>query len=183
MQNSAAFTICAINYLPKALVLFESYRRHHPDHAFYIVLVDRKAAELVIDRPGLTVIWVEDLGVENFRQHAFAFDVIELSTNVKPASLLYLLSRYDVALYIDPDIKIYAPLEPVFSALQTASVVVTPHTNLPVIDGNKPDDGDLAGGKCQQCERGEIGGASSPDELRHATPKPVFEAHNPRVTR
>lgn len=143
MQNSAAFTICAINYLPKALVLFESYRRYHPEHSFYIVLVDRKVDDLVINRPGLTVIWVEDLGVENFPQHAFAFDVIELSTNVKPASLLYLLGRYDAVLYIDPDIKIYAPLEPVYNALQTASVVVTPHTNLPVIDGAKPDDVDL----------------------------------------
>lgn len=143
MTSSAALTICAINYLPKALVLYESYLRHHPDHAFYIVLVDRKDDTLRVERPGLTVIWVEDLGVENFQQHAFAFDVIELSTNVKPASLKYLLSKHDVALYIDPDIKIYAPLLPVSEALKTASVVVTPHTNLPVVDGAKPDDVDL----------------------------------------
>jgi hypothetical protein len=143
MKNSVAFTICAINYLPKALVLFESYHKYHPENQFYIVLVDRKVDDLVINRPGLTIIWVEDLGIENLRQHAFAFDVIELSTNVKPASLLYLLSQHDVVLYIDPDIKIYASLESVYNALQTSSVVVTPHTNLPVIDGAKPDDVDL----------------------------------------
>lgn len=143
MTSSAALTICAINYLPKALVLYESYLRHHPDHSFYIVLVDRKDESIHIERKNLTVIWVEDLGVQDFLQHAFAFDVIELSTNVKPSALKYLLSRHDVALYIDPDIRIYAPLEPVYDALQTASVVVTPHTNLPVVDGAKPDDVDL----------------------------------------
>lgn len=143
MPTPAALTICAINYLPKALVLYESYHLHHPDHAFYIVLVDRKDESLTIARPDLTVIWVEDLGVANFQQHAFAFDIIELSTNVKPASLKYLLTRHETALYIDPDIKVYAPLEPVFAALQTASVVVTPHTNMPIVDGHKPDDVDL----------------------------------------
>lgn len=143
MTSSAALTICAINYLPKALVLYESYLRHHPDHSFYIVLVDRKDESLRIERPNLTVIWVEDLAVSDFPQHAFAFDVIELSTNVKPSALKYLLARHDVALYIDPDIRVYAPLEPVYEALRTASVVVTPHTNLPVVDGAKPDDVDL----------------------------------------
>lgn len=143
MTSSAALTICAINYLPKALVLYESYMKYHPDQTFYIVLVDRKEKTLRVERPGLNIIWVEDLGVEHFSQHAFAFDVIELSTNVKPAALKYLLSRHDVALYIDPDICIYAPLLPVSEALSEASVVVTPHTNLPVVDGAKPDDVDL----------------------------------------
>lgn len=142
-SKKAALTICAINYLPKALVLFETFRQWHPDDDFYIVLVDRKDASISVDRAGLHVIWVEDLGVPQFRQHAFAFDVIELSTNVKPAALKRLLETYDVALYIDPDIKIYSRLAPVFDALETASVVVTPHTNLPVVDGNKPDDVDL----------------------------------------
>jgi len=142
-NSSAALTICAINYLPKALVLYETYRQWHPDHDFHIVLVDRKDPAISIDRPGLSLMWVEDLGVEEFQQHAFEFDVIELSTNIKPAALKMLLRTHDVALYIDPDIKIYAPLTPVFEALKTASLVVTPHTNLPVVDGNKPDDVDL----------------------------------------
>ena len=36
----AAFTIVAHNYLPRARVLGESFRRVHPDAAFFIVVID-----------------------------------------------------------------------------------------------------------------------------------------------
>lgn len=143
MKTFAAVTICSINYIAKALVLVDSYKAHHPDHSFYLVLVDRKTDDIVVDRPGLNIVWAEDLPIDNFLQHAFAFDVIEFNTNVKPTALKLLLGKYDVALYLDPDMKVYAPLTPVFDAFQTASVVVVPHSNTPVLDGHKPDDLDL----------------------------------------
>lgn len=143
MKTYAALTICSINYIAKALVLIDSYREHHPDHSFYLVLVDRKTDNIAIDRPGLKIIWVEDLPIHDFLQHAFAFDVIEFNTNVKPTALKLVLEIHDVALYLDPDMKVYAPLTPVFDALETSSVVIVPHSNTPVLDGCKPDDLDL----------------------------------------
>lgn len=142
MNKYAAVTICSVNYIGKALVLFDTYRIHHPEHDFYLVLVDRKC-ELSVDRPGLNLIWVEDLPVENFLQHAFEYDVIEFNTNVKPAALKYLLKTYAAVLYLDPDIKIYSSLSSVVDSLSDASVVVTPHSNTPVLDGCKPDDLEL----------------------------------------
>lgn len=144
MNSHAALTICSINYIGKALVLVDSYIQHHPDHSMYLVLVDRKTPEVVVDRPDLTVIWVEDLPIENFLQHAFSYDVIEFNTNVKPTALKMLLQRHEFAIYLDPDIKVYAPLVQVFDALQNgASLVVTPHSNTPILDGYKPDDLEL----------------------------------------
>lgn len=143
MKTYAAVTICSINYIAKALVLIDSYKAHHPVDSFYLVLVDRKTDDIAIDRPGLNIIWAEDLPINNFLQHAFAFDVIEFNTNVKPTALKTLLEKYDAVLYLDPDMKVYAPLTPVFDALQTASVVIVPHSNTPVLDGHKPDDLDL----------------------------------------
>ncbi len=144
MNSYAALTICSINYIGKALVLIDSYHEHHPDHSMYIVLVDRENSEIKIDRPGLTVIWAEHLLIPDFLQHAFSYDVIELNTNVKPTALKMLLQTHEFAVYLDPDIKVYAPLEPVFDALQGgASLVVTPHSNTPILDGSKPDDLEL----------------------------------------
>lgn len=68
------------------------------------------------------------------------FDVIEFNTNVKPKAMLRLLESHDTVVYLDPDIKVYAPLVPVMSALESHSVVVTPHANQPILDGKKPDD-------------------------------------------
>lgn len=140
MSKNAAVTICSLNYLAKALVLFESYRLHHPQHPFYIVLVDRKTPGFSLSKPGLSLIWAEDLPINNFLQYAFAFDIIELNTNVKPTVLKLLLAEYDSVLYLDPDIHVLAGLDMVFEALDSASIVVTPHTNKPILDGKKPDD-------------------------------------------
>ncbi|KAF3997447.1 glycosyl transferase [Glaciimonas immobilis] len=143
MNNKAAVTICSINYIAKALVLFDSYKFHNPSDFFYLVIVDRKIDDLKIGRPGLNIIWVEDLKIDNLAQHAFAFDVIEFNTNVKPSALKFLLSKYDAVLYLDPDMKVYSPLTLIFEALKSASLVVTPHSNTPILDGNKPDDLDF----------------------------------------
>ena len=144
MNSIAALTICSINYIGKALVLIDSYTRHHPGHSIYLVLVDRKNPEIKVERPGLTVVWAEDLLIPDFLQHAFTYDVIEFNTNVKPTALKLVLQTHDIAVYLDPDIKVYAPLTPVFDALQNgASLVVTPHSNTPILDGCKPDDLEL----------------------------------------
>lgn len=136
-----ALTICSINYIGKALVLIDSYHQHHPDHSVYLVVVDRKNVELKLDRPNLKVIWVEDLPIPDILKYAFTYDVIEFNTNVKPAALEFVLQQHEFAIYLDPDIKIYAALNPAFDALRDgASLVVTPHSNTPILDGYKPDD-------------------------------------------
>lgn len=143
MKKYAAVTICSINYIAKALVLFDSYISHHPDHDFYLVIVDRKKNDININRDNIKIIWAEDLGIPNFLQYAFTYDVIEFNTNIKPTALLLLLQTHDSVLYLDPDVKVYAPLTSVFEQLNTASLVLTPHSNTPVLDGKKPDDLEL----------------------------------------
>lgn len=143
-MRNAAVTICSTNYLAKALVLQQTYQEHHPNDDFFLVLVDRKDPALRLDVPRGQVVWIEDLGLPDFRRHAFAYDIIELNTSVKPSVLSWLLERYESAIYLDPDICVYAPLDPVFEALASdASVVVTPHTTTPILDGAKPDDLEL----------------------------------------
>jgi hypothetical protein len=143
MKSVAAITICSINYITKAMVMLSSYRQHHPQHSLYLIVVDKKSSIKNLPELDAEVIWAEDLGIPNFLQYAFMYDVIEFNTNVKPFALSKILKNHDAVVYLDPDIKVYAPLTPVFEALDTASLVVTPHANTPIIDGNKPDDLEL----------------------------------------
>lgn len=143
MMKYASVTICSINYIAKAMVLIDSYMAHNPGHSFYLVLVDRRKPDIVIDRPSVNVIWIEDLNIPEFLKYAFTYDVIEFNTNVKPAVLKFILQSHDAVIYLDPDIKVYAPLASVFDVLKSASLVVTPHSNTPILDGKKPDDLEL----------------------------------------
>ncbi len=142
-KSVAAVTICAKNYFAKAKVLRKSYLEFHPDHSFYILIMDRKDEAFAARHADYKLIWVEDLAISNLYQHAFTYDVIEFSTNVKPTVLKLLLETYDKALYIDPDMQIYNYLEPVFDALDQHAIAITPHTLTPIMDGKHPNDIDF----------------------------------------
>jgi hypothetical protein len=139
----AALTICSINYLSKALVLLDSYSKYHVEDDLYIVIVDKKQTSFKIDNNKIKLIWVEDLEIENFYEYAFCYDIIELNTNVKPTSLKYLLNKYDSVIYLDPDIYVVNTFDTVFEKLKKHSIIITPHSNTPILDFNKPDDADL----------------------------------------
>ena len=71
---------------------------------------------------------------------------MELSTAVKPWLLRTLLERpdYGHVAYLDPDIRIFAPLEEVERRVAAHDVVLTPHFNKPLPrDGHKPAEEDI----------------------------------------
>ena len=139
----SALTICSINYLSKALVLLDSYSKYHLKDDLFIVIVDKKQGNLRLENSKINLIWVEDLGIENFYEYAFCYDIIELNTNVKPTALKYLLTKFDAVIYLDPDIYVVNSFDAVFEKLKDHSIIVTPHSNTPILDFNKPDDADL----------------------------------------
>src|SRR5205809_1013246 len=138
--SHAAFTICARNYFAQALVLRKSFLTHHPDADFHVVMVDRRDESFTVRFPEVSITWVEDIGLPDFHAHALRFDVIELSTNVKAHCLSLLLERHETAIYIDPDMVAYDRLDPVFDALRGGTLVVTPASTTPILDGHRPDD-------------------------------------------
>src|SRR5580658_1852094 len=128
-MKRAACTIISLNYLPYARVLCASFLRHHPDSAFYVLLVDRIPPGLNLTNEAFQLELVEDLAIPDFPSMAFKYDVLELNTNVKPTFLKSLLAKgIDQLVYLDPDICVYQELRSVFGALSESSVVVTPHS-------------------------------------------------------
>jgi hypothetical protein len=143
MTKVSALTICSFNYISKALVLIESYKSLHFEHDITLVIVDRKRESNALQKLGINIIWVEDLLIDNFYQYAFTFDIIEFNTNVKPMAMKYLLEKYDNVIYFDPDIQLFSKIDIILDELKEASIVITPHSVTPILDGCKPDDSDL----------------------------------------
>src|ERR1700747_56973 len=112
----AACTIVSLNYLPYARTLCESFLRFHPDHTFYVLLVDRIPEGIDLSRENFKLVLVEDLGIPNFFSVAFKYGLLEVNTNVKPTFLRKIFSEgVDQVLYFDPDISIYSPLDSIYS--------------------------------------------------------------------
>jgi hypothetical protein len=135
----AIFTVCNLAYLPKALVLAKSVREFS-GYRLYIFLIDRK---IDADLSGFDaeLIWIEDLSVPNLAQLAFMYDIIELSTALKPHITLELLRRFDTVVFLDPDTRVYHSIESVLIDVKEHSLVLTPHYTTP--QSSHPAESDL----------------------------------------
>jgi len=140
-KSSAEFAACTIiakNYLPMARALADSWNVAHPQCPFFILLLDSPEGFFRPQEEEFETVLVTDLDIPNLNGFLFKYSILEASTAVKPYLLDYLFRRYSVdkLLYLDPDILIYKPLEPLQRALDSAYVLLTPHLLSPL-----PNDG------------------------------------------
>src|ERR1700689_5544173 len=76
----------------------------------------------------------------------FKYTVLEASTSFKPYLLSLLFRNYSIKklLYLDPDIIVYKPLDPLREALDDANFLLTPHLLSPLpADGCGQNDHDI----------------------------------------
>lgn len=141
---NAVFTIVAKNYLPMARTLGDSIRALHPTLAFHILLADEPDNIVQLDAERFPITFARDIGIQKYRELAFKYSVIELSTALKPFFFEYLFDRfeYDKIIYLDPDIYIFDSLQSIFDELDRYFLVLTPHiTKFNIVDiGSKTED-------------------------------------------
>ncbi len=128
------FTSVAANYIPKARVLAASVKRHNPDARFHLLLSDPKPSWLgASPEPFDSVILAEELGIPDFERWVFKHSVVELCTAVKGFGFQAILARHQAekVVYLDPDMVVFAPLDPLDELLDEASIVLTPHQTVP----------------------------------------------------
>lgn len=145
-MNRAACTIVSPNYLAYARTLAASYLAQHPDHRFFVLIVADLADSTPFAGGAFTPVMLHEIGLRDIRSAAMKFDILELNTNVKPTFMKHLVDHYglDALLYFDPDIFVYAPLDPVYAELDSgATAVLTPHILSPLPDGRSPGEQDL----------------------------------------
>lgn len=138
------FTIASRNYRPYVRTLMASARAHHPDFARCLLLVDEPEEGDDVDQDLYATVHARALGLSSFDDMALRYDVLELNTALKPFFIDWLFSQFgvDTAVYLDPDIRVHAPLQRALAALDGgATVVLTPHVTQPLpADDALPDD-------------------------------------------
>jgi len=131
------YTSAAFNYVDKARLMGESARKHHPDARLVLVLSERGTVENRELAARIEefdeIVFIEDLGIPDFRSWAFSHNIVEMCTAVKGWVASALLGRDGVerVIYLDPDVVVLNRLDPVMEALEEASIVVTPHQMSP----------------------------------------------------
>ncbi len=118
-------TVIAKNYAAHARVLARSFAAHHPEDHFYVLVIDEPAGYLSPDEEPFTILSASDVGVERFETMSALYNVLELATAVKPWLLRWVAahSEDNAAVYLDPDMRIYAPLHDVFARVHEHELV------------------------------------------------------------
>jgi hypothetical protein len=123
-------SICS-NYLPKAMALAESVKRHCPNAYFVLCLVERQIPDVAASYPHFDeIILAKDAGWENFESFMFRHSIVEASTAVKPRFMQHLVERYQAEskfVYLDPDVLVYSNLVELEALLDHESIVLCPH--------------------------------------------------------
>jgi glycosyltransferase involved in cell wall biosynthesis/SAM-dependent methyltransferase len=141
-----ACTIIAKNYVPFARVLAKTFRAQHPDARFFVLVIDDPRDYIDPAEEPFELVTIDMLDIEHFGRMAALYDVLELSTAVKPWLLRWLLgpAGCERIAYLDPDIQIFEPLEEIDRLLHEHRVVVTPHILEPMPrDGHRPSETDI----------------------------------------
>ncbi|WP_020499425.1 FkbM family methyltransferase [Sciscionella marina] len=142
-----ACTVVAANYLPAARVLAASYLATHPGDEFWITVIDAPAERDEYEA-GARILGPAAFGIEagEYLRMATAYSVTELATAVKPYLLRVLLERSTVAVFLDPDITVYAPMPELTELAIEHDLVLTPHVLDPMPrDGKEPGEGVIMG--------------------------------------
>jgi FkbM family methyltransferase len=145
----AVGTVVSRGYLPAARVLAESFLRHHPDAVLRVLVLDATDDDIAAQRPwpaGALLVTPDRLSIsaEDFHRMAAAYSVTELATAVKPSLLRLLLAQADVAIYLDPDIEVFAPFGELADLALANEIVLTPHVTEPMPrDGLRPTEADI----------------------------------------
>jgi len=137
-----ACTIIARNYWAHARVLADSLHDVDPSAELTVLVVDGATPDDA--REPFEVIRPGSIGLQRdeFRRMAVIYDVMELSTALKPWLVRTLLDRDpSPVVYLDPDVHVYAPLDDAWTLAAEQGIVLTPHNLTPLpLDGREPSE-------------------------------------------
>jgi len=142
MNKKEKLTFCTIiarNYLAQARVLVESINTHHPLAQVNVLVIDAKQNELQEVFPITTL---QDIAIADVEQLAFKYTLTEFATAVKPfyIDFLFQTTQTKQIIYLDPDCKLFSPLQEVKKLLQEQDIILTPHITTPYTDTKNPSE-------------------------------------------
>jgi len=116
-----------------AKTLLQSLKDTNPTWDRYLVLVDDWHG-IELDAELGTIISIDEIGVPNLKKMAFRYSCMEMTNNVKPWALTYVLDQlgHDRAMYIAADSFVCKELTEVASSLSHSDIVIVPRLTAPL---------------------------------------------------
>ena len=140
METLAVGTVVAKNYLPFARVLAESFRRHHPDIPFFVLLADEVEERFDPAAEPFSMLTLRDLAIPQLERFCFHYSRQPLVVATKAYLLSYLLERgFSSAVFFDADILILDNLDPLFALVERNAILLTPHFLAPLAGDDRAE--------------------------------------------
>lgn len=143
-------TFCSIlssNYLPKALALADSLRRHEDGASLTILFIDIARDEDLPKLEGINSVSTASLGLDDrtILDLATGYDLVEFATALKPLLLKELLKETEQVYYLDPDTYLTSPMLELSDALAASDggILLTPHFLFPAGQDSALNDGHM----------------------------------------
>jgi glycosyltransferase involved in cell wall biosynthesis len=128
-ESMVAGTVVDSERLPAATVLARTYLDHHPGHDFVILVVD--GAPETAEATAYQVVgpdWLQ-IGEDELLRMATCYPRAQLLSSLTPVLLRQLLDQYAGAVYLAPEIKVYAAFQDVTA---TQEIVLAPRSLAPL---------------------------------------------------
>ena len=137
MRQRFFFTSINLQYLDKAITLWESLKPFEPSAQFITVIVEPNLTKFQIEEQLSELNFPFDISHPllahdipwNWIDKMKGLSVVEACTAIKASAAKFLLaSSLDVqVVYLDPDMQVYGPLNEIDQLLEQSSFVLTPH--------------------------------------------------------
>ncbi|MBC7933633.1 MAG: hypothetical protein H7Z38_23990 [Rubrivivax sp.] len=133
MRGVAVATVVAKSHLSFARVLAQSFRRHHSEATFYVLLADEAEGYFDPASEPFLMLRLEDLDIPDLTRFRFHYTQQELTYAATPYLLSYLLDQgFARAAFLKQESLVLDNLEPVFELLNQYSIALTPHLLAPL---------------------------------------------------
>jgi len=135
-MSTAIVTTVSRSYLPLARVLMASAAEHHPEADRYVLLLDARDETVT----GAQVLHPSDLVPDEHELTVLEtiYKPIEYATALKAKLLTFALRSADQAYFLDPDMRLFAPMTSAAAALADGTgTLLTPHRVSPAPYANR----------------------------------------------
>jgi len=128
-------TTSTVSHLARARVAAASWRQHHPEAPFFVLLVD--GTDPRDEHEPFEVVLPEELGVapDELAVQQAIYDAYELACALEPHLIRLLLARGAPAvIFTDTDTCFYAPVDDLAQTATDAGLVLSPTSTRPVLE-------------------------------------------------
>jgi hypothetical protein len=128
-----AATIAAKSFLSYARALAISFRQHHPEVPFYVLLADEVDGFFVPEREPFAMLTLDELEIPHLARFRFHYPQQPLSYAATPYLLAHLLRRgFSRVVFLKQESLVLGSFGSVYEQLASSSLVLTPHLVRPL---------------------------------------------------